>query len=106
MKKLQAMLLVLALVAPLASVACGAGAVSPRRNAATAPVDDPRITTAVKTALLNEPGLAATIDVQTFQGVVTLSGKVKSKDEETKAIAVARTIRGVTDVKSKLEIQP
>jgi osmotically-inducible protein OsmY len=44
--------------------------------------------------------------VQTAQGVVTLSGKVKSKDEETKAIAAARTIRGVTDVKSKLEIQP
>jgi osmotically-inducible protein OsmY len=106
MKKLQTILLIFALFAPLASVACGAGAVSPRRNAATAPPDDLTITTRVKTALINEPGIAATIDVQTFQGVVTLSGKVKSKDEEAKAIAVTRGIRGVTDVKSKLEIQP
>jgi hyperosmotically inducible periplasmic protein len=106
MKKLSAILLVLALCAPLASAACGGGAISPRRNAATAPPDDPTITTRVKTALINEPGISATIDVQTFQGVVTLSGKVKSKDEESKAVAVARSIRGVNDVKSKLEIQP
>ena len=106
MKKLHAILLVAVLVAPIASIGCGAGAVSPRRNVATAPIDDPTITTRVKTALLNEPGIPATIDVQTFQGVVTLSGKVKSKDDESKAIAVARGIRGVTDVKSKLEIQP
>jgi osmotically-inducible protein OsmY len=106
MKKLPAIMLILALFAPVASVACGGGAISPRRNAATAPPDDPTITTRVKTALLNEPGLTATIDVQTYQGVVTLSGRVKSKDEESKAVAVARSIRGVTDVKSKLEIQP
>jgi osmotically-inducible protein OsmY len=106
MKKLPAILLVFALCSPLASVACGGGAISPRRNAATAPADDPTITTRVKTALINDPGISATIDVQTFQGVVTLSGKVKTKDEEAKAIAVARSIRGVTDVKSKLEIQP
>jgi osmotically-inducible protein OsmY len=106
MKKLQAILLILALVAPLGSAACGAGAVSPRRNSATAPPDDPTITTRVKTALINDPAISSTIDVQTFEGVVTLSGKVKSKDEEAKAIGLARTIRGVTDVKSKLEIQP
>jgi hyperosmotically inducible periplasmic protein len=106
MKKLHTVLLILALVAPLGSVACGGGVIAPPRNAATAPPDDPTITLRVKTALINEPGLSSTIDVQTAQGVVTLSGKVKSKDEETKAIAAARTIRGVTDVKSKLEIQP
>jgi len=106
MKKLQTILLILALVAPLGSVACGAGAMSPKRNAAAAPPDDPTITTRVKTALINDPGISATIDVQTFQGVVTLSGKVKSKDEETKAVALARTVKGVTDVKSKMEIQP
>jgi hyperosmotically inducible protein len=107
MKKLPAIVLVLALFAPLASVACGGGAISaPRRNAATAPPDDLTLTTRVKTALINEPGISSTIDVQTFQGVVTLTGKVKSKDEESKAVSVARSIRGVNDVKSKLEIQP
>jgi osmotically-inducible protein OsmY len=106
MKKLQAVLFVLALSAPVVSMACGGSVISPPRNAATAPPDDPTITLRVKTALINEPGLSSTIDVQTAQGIVTLSGKVKSKDEETKAIAAARGIRGVTDVKSKLEIQP
>ena len=106
MKKLQTVLLILALAAPLGSVACGGGVIPPPRNAANAPPDDPTITLRVKTALLNAQGLSSTIDVETAQGVVTLSGKVKSKDEETKAIAAARTIRGVTDVKSKLEIQP
>ena len=106
MKKLQAVLLILALVAPFGSVACGAGAVSPRRNEATAPADDPTITARVKTVLINDPAISSTIDVQTFQGVVTLTGKVKTKDEEAKAMQLVRTIRGVTDVKSKLEIQP
>jgi osmotically-inducible protein OsmY len=105
MKKLPAILLILALFAPLASVACGGGAISPRRNTAAAAPDDLTITTRVKTALINDPAISSTIDVQTFQGVVTLSGKVKTKDEESKAIAAARSIRGVNDVKSKLEIQ-
>ena len=62
---------------------------------------------AVKTAFINDPVVgAARIDVDTFKGVVTLSGRVKSKDEETKAIALARTVNGVTDVKSALQIQP
>jgi osmotically-inducible protein OsmY len=45
------------------------------------------------------------IDAQTSQGVVTLSGKVKTKDDESKAVAAARSIRGVTDVKSSLQIE-
>lgn len=105
MKKLQAVLLLIVLFAPIMSSACGAAAIAPRRNTAAAP-DDLTLTTRVKTALINEPGIPPTIDVETFQGVVTLSGKVKTKDEETKAISVARGIRGVTDVKSKLQIQP
>ncbi|MBA3888721.1 MAG: BON domain-containing protein, partial [Acidobacteria bacterium] len=46
------------------------------------------------------------IDVDTFKGVVTLSGRVKSKEEEQKAIELARQIRGVTDVRSTLQIEP
>jgi len=70
-------------------------------------IDDATITTRVKTAFINDPVVgAARIDVDTFKGVVTLSGRVKSKDEETKAIGLARTIKGVADVKSTLQIQP
>jgi osmotically-inducible protein OsmY len=70
-------------------------------------IDDATITTRVKTAFINDPVVgAARIDVDTFKGVVTLSGRVKSKDEEAKAITLAKSIRGVVDVKSTLQIQP
>lgn len=70
------------------------------------PVDDLTITARVKTALLNDPDVVAPrIDVETVKGVVTLSGRVASKQEEQKAIQVARSIGGVVDVKSTLQIQ-
>ena len=104
MKKLASALLVLSMTTPLAT-ACGAAAT---RAATSTPVDDATITTRVKTAIINDPVVSNKdnkIDVDTFKGVVTLSGHVKSKGEEQKAIELARTIRGVTDVKSALQVQ-
>lgn len=72
----------------------------------TAALDDHTISTRVKTAFINDPVVGALrIDVETFKGVVTLKGRIKTKDEEAKAVALARTIRGVVDVKSELQIQ-
>lgn len=82
------------------SIGCGGGAALSRT------VDDATITTRVKTSLLNEPGVAAQrIDVQTAGGVVTLSGAVRSQDEADHAIAAARKVEGVRDVKSALKIE-
>jgi osmotically-inducible protein OsmY len=70
-------------------------------------IDDTTITTRVKTALLNDPDVGGTrIDVDTFKGVVTLSGGVKSRAEETKAVQLAQRTPGVTDVKSTLQVVP
>jgi osmotically-inducible protein OsmY len=70
-------------------------------------IDDSTITVRVKTALLNDPAVGGLrIDVDTFKGVVTLSGRVKTKEEEVKAVALARKIGGVAEVKSTLQIQP
>ena len=70
-------------------------------------IDDATITTRVKTSLLNDPDVGGLrIDVDTFRGVVTLSGRVRSKDEEAKAVALARKIGGVEDVKSTLQVEP
>jgi hyperosmotically inducible protein len=70
-------------------------------------IDDATITTRVKTALLNDPAVAGLkIDVDTFQGLVTLSGRVESRDEESKAVAIARRTPGVRDVKSTLQVNP
>ena len=90
-------LLAVVLIAPLLLAACG--------KTVGETIDDATITTRVKTAYINDPVVGALrIDVDTFKGVVTLSGQVKSKEEEQKAIQLARQIRGVTDVKSTLQI--
>lgn len=92
-------LLVLSLIPPLLS-ACGGGP-----SVRTQP-DDLTITARVKTALLNDPDIAAPrIDVETVNRVVTLSGRVDTREEEQKAIAVARSVPGVVEVKSTLQIQ-
>src|SRR3954468_18736796 len=102
MKRCASAMLVLSLTAPLLQ---GCGAAATRANV-SAPVDDASITTRVKTAFINDPVVgAAKIDVDTFKGVVTLTGHVKNKDEEQKAVALARSIRGVSDVKSALQVQ-
>lgn len=98
-KTLTATFLALILVAPLLLTGCG--------KTVGETIDDATITTRVKTAFINDPVVGALrIDVDTFRGVVTLSGRVKSKAEEAKAIQIARTVDGVTDVKSTLQIEP
>jgi osmotically-inducible protein OsmY len=68
--------------------------------------DDATTTTRVKIALLNDVRVGGLrLEVKTFQGVVTLSGTVKSAADERSAIAAARTIEGVRDVKSELKIE-
>jgi osmotically-inducible protein OsmY len=94
-----AILLVVALLAPLLLAACG--------KTVGETIDDATITTRIKTALLNDPDIGGLrIDVDTFKGVVSLSGSVKSREEEAKAVQIARKIGGVKDVKSTLLVQP
>ena len=70
-------------------------------------IDDTTITTRVKTAMLNDPGVGGLrIDVDTYKGVVTLSGRVKSQSEHDQAMALARKVDGVTDVKDALQVIP
>jgi osmotically-inducible protein OsmY len=70
-------------------------------------IDDTTITTRVKTAMLNDPAVGGLrIDVDTFKGAVTLSGRVKSESERQQAIALARMVDGVTQVKDALQVIP
>ena len=69
-------------------------------------VDDTVITSKVKAAILNEPGLSsAEINVETFKGVVQLSGFVGSRADISKAGAVARGVSGVTSVKNDMRLK-
>jgi osmotically-inducible protein OsmY len=69
-------------------------------------VDDTVITTKVKAAILNEPTLkSAEINVETFKGVVQLSGFVRSQANIAKAIEVARGVGGVTSVRDGMRLK-
>jgi len=69
-------------------------------------IDDSVITSKVKAAILNEPSLnSAEINVETFKGVVQLSGFVSSRADISKAEAVARDVIGVTSVKNDMRLK-
>jgi hyperosmotically inducible protein len=69
-------------------------------------VDDTVVTTKVKTAIFNEPTLkSAEINVETFKGVVQLSGFVNSQADVNKAVAVARAVPGVQSVKNDMRVK-
>jgi len=90
------------LLAAGAFPACGG--MSARSVNTAGAMDDATITARVKTALLNDQQISATkIDVTTSNGVVTMSGTVRSRAEEARAIEVARQTPGVKDVKSTLQ---
>ena len=68
------------------------------------PTDDTTIATRVRVGLLNEPNVhASEITVDVAQGVVTLKGNVHGQQEADAAVAGARKVSGVKDVKSELE---
>ena len=69
-------------------------------------VDDAVITTKVKAEIFEEPGLkSAEINVETFKGVVQLSGFVSSQSSIDKAVQVARAVKGVKSVKNDMRVK-
>ena len=69
-------------------------------------VDDTVITTKVKAAILNEPTLkSAEINVETFKGVVQLSGFISSPAAKSRAVEVTRAVGGVKSVKDDMRIK-
>jgi osmotically-inducible protein OsmY len=87
-----------------AEAAPGAAAAQVAPGTATAPTDT-AITQAVKEKLLSQPETSsANIAVDTHEGVVTLSGTVKSPQEKEQVIQTARNIQGVQRVEDKLSV--
>lgn len=69
-------------------------------------VDDAVITTKVKAEIFNESTLkSAEINVETFKGVVQLSGFVNSQADINKAVSLARSVKGVTSVKNDMRLK-
>ena len=68
--------------------------------------DDTVITTKVKAAIFNEPSLkSAEINVETFKGVVQLSGFVSSPANINRAVEITRGVSGVTSVRNDMRLK-
>lgn len=69
-------------------------------------IDDSVITTKVKSAILGEESLKSLqIGVETYKGVVQLSGFVDSKQAAHRAGEVASGVKGVKSVKNDLAVK-
>jgi osmotically-inducible protein OsmY len=69
-------------------------------------MDDSVITAKVKKAIFKEDSLKSSeINVETFKGVVQLSGFVSSQADINKAVEVARGVEGVTSVKNDMRVK-
>ena len=69
-------------------------------------VDDSAITAKVKTAVFEDPTLkSAEINVETYKGIVQLSGFVRSRADINRAVEVARGVKGVTSVKNVMIVK-
>jgi hyperosmotically inducible protein len=69
-------------------------------------VDDTVLTTKVKAAIFGDPNLkSAEINVETFKGVVQLSGFVTSQAAVNRAVELARGVSGVKSVKNDMRIK-
>lgn len=79
---------------------------SAKKESAGEYVDDALITTKIKAAIFEESSLkSAEINVETYQGIVQLSGFIRSQADIDKTIAVARKIKGVTSVNNKMIVK-
>jgi hyperosmotically inducible protein len=66
-----------------------------------------RTTAAIKGKLITEPGVSAmSINVDTSEGLVTLSGTVASHEQIAKAVRIAMDTDGVNKVISTLQVKP
>jgi hyperosmotically inducible protein len=69
-------------------------------------VDDSVITSKVKAAILNDAELKVLqINVETFKGVVQLSGFVESRTMINRAVEVTRGVAGVKGVKNDMRLR-
>jgi osmotically-inducible protein OsmY len=71
-------------------------------------IDGSTVTAEVKARLANDPNTsAANINVKTMDGgVVQLSGFAKSEMEKNRAGELARSVKGVTQVRNSLIVKP
>lgn len=99
-------ILALAMAAALTLTLGACTSTATQRNVAEY-TDDAAVTARVKLALANTPGIKASdIQVETYRGVVQLSGFAESAEMASLATSTARQIAGVREVKNDIRMRP
>jgi len=96
--------LALAAAAALGAAGCaGPNTQSPRPEVS----DDAALTAKVKTAIATDVGAraASSINVETYRGVVQLSGFVDNQDMANRAMSAAKKVSGVKTLKNDLRVK-
>jgi osmotically-inducible protein OsmY len=70
-------------------------------------VDDATVTAKVKTAIATDVGVkaASNVNVETYRGVVQLSGFADSDDQASHAANAAKKVNGVRSVKNDIRVK-
>ena len=103
MRRMRGFEIVLLTIVLASGWGCGSTA---KREGTGEYVDDSVITAKVKSAILADSTLKVNeINVETFKGVVQLSGFVRSQADIDKAVQVARGVTGVKSVKNDMRIK-
>jgi hyperosmotically inducible protein len=91
------------LLAALAATACAS---TPTQQAAGEAIDDTVITANIQGKLVDDPVTKARqIEVETFRGVVQLSGYVDTAASKSRAAELAMQTKGVTRVDNNLDVR-
>ena len=80
---------------------------SPEKASAPETSGDAALTAKVKSAIATDVGAraASSINVETYKGVVQLSGFVDSQDMANRAVAAAKKVGGVQNLKNDLRLK-
>ena len=105
MKLIRVAMLTIAVALAGGQLAGCAGDATSRSTAQT--VDDGTITAQVKTALLADDMVKGTdVKVETYRGVVQLSGFVDNAEQARQAVTLAQKVDGVVSVKNDMRVKP
>jgi osmotically-inducible protein OsmY len=105
MKSIRMLGLMMAMALAGAQLAGCAGDATHRSTAQAA--DDGYISTKVKTSILADEGLKGNeVKVETYRGVVQLSGFVDNAEQASRAVSIAEKVNGVKSVKNDMRIKP
>ena len=105
MKKIISLLAVASLAATVLVFAPGCAS-TPTRASTGEYIDDSVITTKVKAALLHDDGTpGSAIKVETFKGVVQLSGFVDTGAQKKRAGTVTAEVSGVREVVNNITVK-